>query len=124
VKVEYTREDGFIGKLPTHAAESVEQVLTEFNLTAVRTITIKMVTIISLVHRIVMTMVSKHCGFQMLSTEGGTIMPQYMKDVANMMHHIDSHSRQAEKQYFSIMDDGLFGTACPQPHLIGQPFQH
>jgi hypothetical protein len=21
------------------------------------------------------------------------------------------------------VDDGLFGTACPQPHLIGQPFQ-
>jgi hypothetical protein len=104
-----------------------------------------------------MTMASNHCGsfipiqqddechFQMFSSEGGTIMPQYMKDVANMMH-IDSHSRQAEKQYFIIngsdhfsyaelqrtlfyggssgMDDGLFGTACPQPHLIGRPFQH
>jgi hypothetical protein len=23
----------------------------------------------------------------------------------------------------SGMDDGLFGTACPQPHLIGRPFQ-
>jgi hypothetical protein len=45
----------FIGKvlLPTHAAESVEQVLyclTEFNLTAVHTITIKMVTTISVVY--------------------------------------------------------------------------
>jgi hypothetical protein len=24
----------------------------------------------------------------------------------------------------SGMDDGLFGTACPQPHSIGRPFQH
>jgi hypothetical protein len=70
-----------------------------------------------------------------------------MKDMMAAMMHIDSHSRQAEKHYSSIingsdhsscaelqrtlfygrssgMDDGLFGTACPQPHLIGRPFQH
>jgi hypothetical protein len=56
----------------------------------------------------------------------------------------EDHSKQAEKHYFIIngsdhssctelqrtlfygrssgMDDGLFGTACPQPHLIGRPF--
>jgi hypothetical protein len=54
-QVEYTREDGFIDKvlLRTHAAESLEQVLyclTEFNLTAVRTITIKTVATISVVY--------------------------------------------------------------------------
>jgi hypothetical protein len=51
----------FIGKVlcPTHAAEAVEQVLyclTEFNLTAVRIVTITTVTIISMIHRMVMTM--------------------------------------------------------------------
>jgi hypothetical protein len=69
-KVEYTRQDGSIGKvlLPTHTAESTEKVLyclTEFNSTAVRTITIKTVTIYQCCIHAVLIMATigcNHCG--------------------------------------------------------------
>jgi hypothetical protein len=76
-----------------------------------------------------------------ISTQGGTIIPQYMETVAayyGCMMNITAdkyyflingsdHSSCAELQKTlfygesSGMDDGLFGTACPQPHLIGRP---
>jgi hypothetical protein len=79
-----------------------------------------------------------------ISTQGRTIIPQYMETVAfycDCMMNITAdkhyflingsdHSSCAELQRTlfyggsSGMDDGLFDTACPQPHLIGRPFQH
>jgi hypothetical protein len=62
-KMEYTREEGFALAsycfLHSHTAESVEKVLyclIEFNSTAVCIVTITTVTIISMIHRIVITM--------------------------------------------------------------------
>jgi hypothetical protein len=69
-----------------------------------------------------------------------------MMNVISMMDNFDTNViSTGEKQYSIIngsdhsscaelqrtlfygrssgMDDGLFGTACPQPHLIGRPFQ-
>jgi hypothetical protein len=75
-----------------------------------------------------------------ISTQGGTIIPQYhmetvavycgcMMNITADKHyfliHGSDHSSCAELQRTlfyggsSGMDDGLFGTACPQPHLIG-----
>jgi hypothetical protein len=79
-----------------------------------------------------------------ISTQGGAIIPQYMETVA--VYYGCMMNITADKHYFLIngsdhssscaelqrtlfyggssnMDDGLFGMACPQPHLIGQPFQ-
>jgi hypothetical protein len=48
-----------------------------------------------------------------ISTQGRTIMPQYMKDMMAAMMHIDSHSRQAEKQYSSIIN-GSDHSSCTE----------
>jgi hypothetical protein len=57
-------------------------------------------------------------GANVISTQGGTIMLQYMKDVAAAMMHIDSRSRQAEKQYSILNGSDHFSCAELQRTLF------